>query len=173
MSKNAKFISPYYKEDEWNEVKELLGREPIGLHRIVKFHPKGHPAVLEVFPYSNHIPFPTLYWLCCPIWKKEISHFEKDGLIKELEEKVLEDRTLKESLQKDHENYRDLRTQLFYHYMQDKDIQDPSHKSVLFDSGIGGMKNFKKIKCLHLQLAYELASPVETSLSLSKYISFK
>ena len=46
---------------------------------------KDGPLVLEMPPIQNGRPFPTIFWLVCPVLKKEISHLERDGLIQKTE----------------------------------------------------------------------------------------
>lgn len=155
--------SPLYSEEDWQEVQRLLGRAPRGLNRVVKYHPtKKHPMVIEVIPYVQGAPFPTLYWLTCPILKKEISHIEKDGWIERFEKELFSPGSDNNAtLKKHHENYRDQRVALFEKTILNKgkeslDIPEPMLK-IIKESGIGGISDFNHIKCFHLHYAHHLA----------------
>jgi len=51
------------------------------------------PAVIKVPPkLDDNTPFPTTYWLSCPMMNKKIGSLESQGLIKALD-KELQDNT--------------------------------------------------------------------------------
>jgi len=150
---------PYTSED-FQEVAGLLGREPRGLYKVIKRHPvKNHPMVIKVIPWVKNQPFPTLYWLTCPILKKEISHIEKDGWIGRFEKKYFEpDSELNEVLQAQHAAYRDERIELFNKVDGDWEKLPVAMQEILKKSGIGGISDFNHIKCFHLHYAHYLAT---------------
>ena len=149
-----------YTEQDWQQVKELLGRAPRGLRRVVKYHPeKKHPMVIEVLPFVENAPFPTLYWLTCPILKKEISHIEKDGWIERFEKEYFPPATEQNTtLQKNHQDYRDQRVQLFNDVIKDWSIVPEPMAKIIQETGIGGISDFNHIKCFHLHYAHHLAA---------------
>jgi hypothetical protein len=140
------------------EVSGLLGRKATGTKKVVCRNKMGQPAVIEVDPLIKGRPFPTIYWLICPILKKELSHLEKNGLIQKIEQDYVQENTeFAASLKKGHENYRDKRVKLFEkHGHQWSDLAE-NKQEVLKESGIGGIRNFSHIKCLHLHYAHHLA----------------
>ena len=55
------------------------------------------PAVIKVPPKLNDgTPFPTTYWLTCPMYNKKIGSLESQGLIKELDKELENNPDLKE-----------------------------------------------------------------------------
>ncbi len=148
-----------YNEEDYNMVAELLGRSPRGLYKVEKYHPtKKHPMVIQVLPYVNEAPFPTLFWLTCPILKKEISHIEKDGWIEKLEKEVFTpDSDDLAQLKKDHLAYAKERQELFLKTGGDWELIPSPMASILQESGIGGIADFDHIKCFHLHYAHHLA----------------
>lgn len=148
-----------YSELDLESVTELLGRRPRGLYEVVKYHPtKKHPMVIKVIPWVEGAPFPTIYWLTCPLLKKELSHLEKDGAIKDLEKNFLSQEENLTLLKKDHENYRDERISFFNETVKDWSRLPEAQQAIIKKTGIGGIADFSHIKCLHLQYAYHLAN---------------
>ena len=48
------------------------------------------PAVIKVPPkLDDGTPFPTTYWLTCPMYNKKIGSLESHGLIKELDKEII------------------------------------------------------------------------------------
>lgn len=164
-----------YSEEDYREVKRLLGRAPRGLHRVVKYHPKEkHPMVIEVIPFVDKAPFPTLYWLTCPILKKEISHIEKDGWIERFEKEIFppgtpENRTLKEH----HQSYRDQRVNLFEKVMGDWSVMPEPMSKIIKETGIGGISDFNHIKCFHLHYAHHLVDKNVVGQALDDKFNFQ
>lgn len=147
-----------YTEEDYEWVSQLLGRKPRGLYKVEKYHPeKKHPMVIKVLPYVDGAPFPTLYWLTCPILKKEISHIEKEGLIETLEKEDFSQGSENlEALRRNHENYRDQRIKLFEETFGDWSIMPEPMQKILKETGIGGIADFDHIKCFHLHYAHHL-----------------
>lgn len=97
-------------------------------------------------------PFPTLYWLADEDLVKRISHVERAGWIKRFEARIADDPELSEAYRLDHESYIEERWALLSE-------EDRVHAEALGlrERGIGGLLDFGKIKCLHLQYAHHLA----------------
>lgn len=148
-----------YTAEDFEKVKELLGRTPRGLYKVEKYHPiHKHPMVIQVLPYVKGAPFPTLFWLTCPILKKEISHIEKDGWIEKLEKEhfASESENLK-LLKEDHLAYARERQELFLKTGGDWAMIPSPMAEILKETGIGGIHDFDHIKCFHLHYAHHLA----------------
>lgn len=148
-----------YTHDDWVQVRELIGRPPYGLYKVVKYHPQHkHPMVIEVIPWVKGAPFPTLYWLTCPILKKEISHIEKDGWVGKLEKEYFSKGSENlELLHGNHQAYRDKRIKLFEDAGLNWDQVPRPMAQIIKTTGIGGIADFDHIKCLHLHYAHHLA----------------
>ena len=139
--------------EDFETVTKQLGRPPVGARLVVARDLEGHPVVIEVDPLVNGVPFPTTYWLTCPTLRKLISRLECQGLISlwEKDEKVVR------QLEKDHLRYRETRFALLQKcHPQWRNL--PAGKlAVLKMSGIGGIRDFTHIKCMHLHYAHFLA----------------
>jgi uncharacterized protein len=152
-----------YTENDWEQVRELIGRPPYGLYKVIKYHPvKKHPMVIQVIPWVKGAPFPTLYWLTCPILKKEISHIEKDGWVGKLEREYFAPGSENlEKLKSQHKRYRDERIELLESVGIDWAEIPESMAEIIKTTGIGGISDFDHIKCLHLHYAHHLAQENE------------
>ena len=54
------------------------------------------PAVIKVpSNLDDGTPFPTSYWLTCPMYNKKVGSLESQGLIKELDKQLNENEDLK------------------------------------------------------------------------------
>lgn len=142
-------------QDIVNSVAQLLGREPKGLYEICRYNIEGQPAIIKVLPIVDKTPFPTLYWLCCPLLKKEISHIEKTGLIKEIEGNLFREKPeMLASLKADHERYQKQRIELIREANLNLEELDEGKKKVLTESGIAGIMDWNFIKCFHTHYAH-------------------
>ena len=57
------------------------------------------PVVIKVPPnLDDGTPFPTTYWLSCPMYTKKVGSLESTGLIKELDDQIQKDKNLYESI---------------------------------------------------------------------------
>jgi hypothetical protein len=114
--------------------------------------------VIEVLPFVKGAPFPTLYWLTCPILKKEISHIEKDGWIERFEKELFSPGSSNNTLlQEHHKNYRDQRVKLFNESSLNWEEVPEAMAKIIKETGIGGISDFNHIKCFHLHYAHHLA----------------
>lgn len=99
--------------------------------------------VIENHPVQNGVPFPTLYWLTCPMLLKRVSHLEAGGVMAALNQKIAGAPDLKERLQSSIDVLRARRD---------------SH-AVIEESGAPPGGGPDKVKCLHAHVAQELALP--------------
>ncbi len=88
-------------------------------------------------------PFPTLYWLTCPILVKRMSHLEAAGELASLTQRLSTEPGLQERLARALERYRARRD---------------SHEVIIESGGPPG-GGPERVKCLHSHTAQELASP--------------
>ena len=103
----------------------------------------GVPMVIENHPVQNGVPFPTLYWLTCPMLLKRVSHLEAGGVMAALNERIAGAPDLKARLESSIEALRARRD---------------SH-AVIEESGAPPGGGPDKVKCLHAHVAQELALP--------------
>ena len=99
------------------------------------------PMVVESHPIlDDGSPFPTLYWLTCPILVKRVSRLESQGAMAELNERTVRDRALVERAQVAADALRARRD---------------SH-AVIGDSGSAPGGDPERVKCLHAHVAQVL-----------------
>lgn len=146
---------------EKNIVKLQIEREPVGIINIFKYCPHNYPAIIKVHPFLKKRVFPTTYWLTCPFLNREIAVLEDKNWISKLEILLEERDDLKESLK---ESYIKYKVQRFSMLNKDK-IDQVKNKSMdiyhtLKDSGVGGIREDKGLKCLHAHVADYLANGI-------------
>lgn len=142
--------------DDFKIVTTQLGRKPIGVLEVMVRDHAGAPAVIKVDPLADGKPFPSLYWLTGPKLHKAIADIESTAWIKNLENVVFPgEEKLMARLKRDNENYRDLRWQLFQSLHSTSELSE-GYLKVIRDTGIGGIQNFSRVRCLHMHYAYHL-----------------
>ncbi|KAB2344014.1 DUF501 domain-containing protein [Actinomadura rudentiformis] len=127
-----------------------LGREPRGIRRVAYRCPCGLPAVIETSPrLPDGTPFPTLFYLTCPKAASAIGTLEGSGVMREMQERLARDPSLKAKYSEAHEDYlrrRDEATR--------EDGVEPLPAGM---QSAGGMP--ERVKCLHALAGHELAVP--------------
>ena len=104
------------------------------------------PVVIKVPPKLNDgTPFPTTYWLTCPMYNKKIGSLESQGLIKELDKELENNPDLKEKWKSRQKSYQAEREEL---------VNENSGPQAT--GGVGGAT--ESIKCLHSHTADELST---------------
>lgn len=143
-------------EQQLELIEKQLGRKPRGLVDIAWQNKQGIPAVLQMRSLVDDKPFPTLYWLSSKDLYRAIAEIETGGEVKRIEQQIGLDDELRAAHLADQQRYVDLRWKM----MADNDRQriDELGFTELFNSyGIGGIRHWDKVRCLHMQYAYHLA----------------
>lgn len=137
------------------QITDDIGRPPEGDFLVALTDTQERALVLQVPPFVKGIPFPTVFWLCCPKMKKAIDHLEARGLIKDLEQKIQLEPEWREKIATDHKRYRDYRVSLIT--QQDRNLCDNPNKLLSLETkGVGGVDNWEQIRCLHMHYAHHL-----------------
>ncbi|MBU1048844.1 DUF501 domain-containing protein [Candidatus Bipolaricaulota bacterium] len=137
-------------------VGQQLGRRPRGVFRVSVRCSYGYPQVIRVHPVVAGKPFPTLFWLTCPLLAREIGHLEADGWVKHLETRMMEQPELRDAMRQAHQRTCAIRDELLS--ADEKAALTANGTLVgLVGRGIGGISNWDRLKCLHLHAAHELA----------------
>lgn len=125
-------------------VKAQLGRPPRGRWGVrVRCH-LGVPMVIESHPrLDDGTPFPTLFWLTCPVLMKRVGRLEMEGAMNVLNQKLAEDQELRHRLEDTIARIKERRDS--YEAIEDQ------------GSPPGGGPDH--IKCLHAHVAQELGLP--------------
>ncbi|MGC9383149.1 MAG: DUF501 domain-containing protein [Kosmotogaceae bacterium] len=105
------------------------------------------PQVIRSYPLKNNRPFPTIFWLTCPLLRKNVSRLEEKGMIKYFEKRLKKEPEMKKRFLLAQEATKELRKTLLPEKIPYWIKED------LISKGIGGSKKYLTVKCLHLQLA--------------------
>jgi len=122
--------------------------------------PAGHPQVLRCYPLRKSSerfePFPTLFWLVCPRLVDALSKLEHDGWIQRLSSRLEVDAAFRAEVEADHRAYIAERfAALSWEDQYEVRLRDL--EADFSQRGIGGIRDFGYVKCLHLHYAHHLA----------------
>ncbi len=138
----------FISNEDMKIVSYQLGRTPKNVVRVVKRCSYGFPTVIESKSILEGKPFPTVYWLTCPFLRYAISQIESLGGISRFEG-ILS--TSPEVYTKHVESH--LKAKAKAVELADKNVQVIEN---LKKRGMGGISDFKHVKCLHMHVAYHL-----------------
>lgn len=139
----AALARPCLTGDDLALASALLGRPARGRPAAAVRCAWGLPAVLRVDPVvGDGTPFPTTFWLACPLAAKQVSRLEGEGVMAELTARLREDPELAAGHARAHERYVALRDRL--------------GPPVPGNPSAGGMPD--RVKCLHSLYAHHLAT---------------
>ena len=140
-------------------VRWQIGRSPRGLVAIARDCPHGYPQVTVNRPLLRHGSgfevFPTLFWLTCPYLVREVGKLEARGLVKEFEARIPREPALREAYLRAHGEYRRERLSLLS--PEEEEFLREAGAWDAVETGIAGLRNPLRVKCLHAQLAHYLA----------------
>jgi exopolyphosphatase / guanosine-5'-triphosphate,3'-diphosphate pyrophosphatase len=134
---------PQIRAADVHAVRTQLGREPTTTFSVVArcSTAGGHPLVIRNHPLDREgRPFPTLYWLTCPVAVKVIARLESDGWIARLNRRAEEDDGFRQRLERAHAEYARERGQV---------VEEAGEWG-----GVGGIR--RGLKCLHAHYAHHL-----------------
>ena len=117
-----------------------IGRPLRAASTVLRRCDLGLPIVAEVPPIlDTGEPFPTRYWLTCPLAHRRIARIEGEGGVRAAQAKVAADPELKEALEAAHARY-----------ARDRDalLSTARHRP---SGGVGGSSG--GVKCLHAHYA--------------------
>ncbi len=128
-------------EDE-RTVRTQLGRPARGRWGVAARCHLGLPVVIENHPVlEDGSPFPTTYWLTCPLLVKRVSRLEAGGRMRELNAALSADQALASRMSDAIERY----------------VARRDEHEVIADSEGPPGGDAGRIKCLHAHAAHELA----------------
>jgi hypothetical protein len=120
-----------------------LGRPPRAIHAVAHRCGCGNPDVVTTEPrLPDATPFPTLYYLTCPVAAARIGTLEASGLMAEMTRRLAEDPVLAARYRAAHQRYLDERGRL-------------GEVPEIAGISAGGMPD--RVKCLHVLVAQALA----------------
>lgn len=131
-------------------IEKQLNRKIINEIKVVKRCSYGYPQVIKNYPLKDKKPFPTLQWLTCPFLIEQVSKLEEVHSIRLFEKELMEDKELQEKMIQAHNQEIKERLKI----LENEILSLPENmQKKLKTVGVGGIQNFKTIKCLHLHLA--------------------
>lgn len=132
-------------EEDRATVVVQIGRPLRAASEVVSRCHLGLPVVIRVAPIlDDGTPFPTLYWLTCPLARTRIGRLESGGGVKRMENKAAADPEFGAALEAAHRSYERERDA-----MLDREA-DPAPSG-----GVGGTE--RGVKCLHAHYAHTRA----------------
>ena len=140
-------------KSDLQQIEAQLGRRPRGVIAVERRCPAGHPQVIKVYPLIEKEPFPTLFWLTCPGIIRQISRLEHEGWIEHLERLIKEDQGLRRRYHRSHRAY----IQERWETLSEEDkrcIEEQGLREVFQRRGIGGLRDWDAVKCLHMHYAH-------------------
>ena len=123
-----------------------LGRPLAGSSRVVRRCGWRLPVVIAVHPELEGKPFPTLYWLTCPLARRRVSRLEQKGGVRDFTQRVAEEPAFGEAFAQAQEAYAKERASYL-------DPESPLARQL--QGGVGGARG--GVKCLHAHYAHLLA----------------
>lgn len=136
-----------------------LGRPPKGVRAIARDCQWQYPQVTVNHPLHREGDgfeiFPTLFWLTCPFLVEEVARLESAGWVRRLEARLGQDPELAASYARAHEEYRRERLALLSPAEEEFLRARGAWEAV--ETGVAGLRNPRRVKCLHAQLAHFLA----------------
>lgn len=121
----------------------MIGRRLRGESAVAVRCGWGLPAVLRVSPQlRDGTPFPTMFWLSCPMANRHVGRLEADGVMSDLTDRLRVDDELAEAYRASSQRYVTARNHL----------GDPVPR----DDAAGGMPT--RVKCLHSLYGHYLAT---------------
>lgn len=122
---------------------EMIGRPPRGRPAPAVRCRWGLPAVLRVDPQlGDGTPFPTTFWLACPLANRRVGTLEAGGMMVALNRRLADEPDLAAAYAAAHARYVAFRDQL--------------GPAVPGDPSAGGMPG--RVKCLHALYGHHLAT---------------
>jgi uncharacterized protein len=133
------------RTDDQEVIETQIGRPLRAESEVVARCHLDMPVVVRVPPHlDNGTPFPTLYWLTCPLATTRIGRLEGAGGVKRMETKAAADAGFAAALEQAHVSYAAERDGLV------TDIGAPAPSG-----GVGGAA--RGVKCLHAHYAHHAA----------------
>ena len=128
--------------DDRKIVAAQIQREPRSVVDVVTRCHLALPVVIKVPPHlDDGTPFPTSYWLTCPLAMRRIGRIEAAGGVKQAEEKLASDPGLSEAYRRTMQRYEADRDALI----------EPGGAKHRPSGGVGGSRS--GVKCLHAHYA--------------------
>jgi len=134
-----------------------LGRTPRGFEAVCVRCPYGFPQVVSVPPVIDGEPFPTTFWLTCPHLAVRVSRVEAAGGIHRMEERLRRDARFAARYADAHRAAIAERTRRLSPRDRAR-LAASGRLDALLRTGVAGLSDRSRVKCLHAHVAHALAS---------------
>jgi len=131
--------------DDRKVIETQLGRPQRADSEVVSRCHLGLPVVVRVPPLlDDGTPFPTLFWLTCPLAVARIARVESSGGVKRMDTRSESDPQFAEDLENANRSYE-----------TERDVRVPPGADPAPSGGVGGSSS--GVKCLHAHYAHTRA----------------
>lgn len=121
----------------------MIGRPLRGHGAVAVRCAWGLPAVVRVAPrLDDGTPFPTMFWLSCPLANRAVGRLESHGVMRDLTARLAEDTDLAHAYRAAHDRY-----------VSARDTLGPPVPGAPSAGGMPG-----RVKCLHALYGHHLAT---------------
>lgn len=129
-------------------VSAQLGRKVRGPVEVVRRCSLGLPIVVAVPPIVGGTPFPTRYWLTCPLARRRVARLEGAGGVRAFDARLALDAALEGELARAHERYAADRDEAL------ADLPSKDEGARRPTGGVAGIgAHSSGVKCLHAHFA--------------------
>jgi uncharacterized protein len=130
-----------------NKVYGIVARCPHGAPKVLVLNPVINVEREEI----NYSSLANLVWLSCPFLRKIILDLENSGMVSRAQQLLHKDRAMATLMNDAHAHFYYFRKEMFRLMIgRPYRASETSH----FDVGIGGIKDIRVVKCLHLHYAH-------------------
>lgn len=127
-------------------VRDQIGRPPRSPWRVAVRCPHGHPSVIaSPSRLADGTPFPTTFWLTCPLLADAVAREESAGGVTAWEARMRRDPALVVREREAQAAYRTARA------------AESGGEDACGDAGVAGVRRPGSVKCLHARVAAYLA----------------
>lgn len=146
-------------------ISKQLGAQEVFLCSIAERCIYGYPRIIVLSPVKNENEKETInygalrnvFWLTCPYCNDVIHKLENDGYISKIENFIQENRLAREWMNSAHSHMYFIRKKIYRDFF--KDIY-PEELISFFNTGVGGVKDWCTLKCLHAHFAFYRINPI-------------
>ena len=116
------------------------------------------PIMVVLNPFLEHAldftALTNLMWLMCPHLNERIHALESEGLVSEIGKLVKQSPSYSNSMKRAHAEFALLRLKMCGNKLDDAHFFNSFSK--VFNTGIGGIRDIEKVKCLHIHYIHSL-----------------
>lgn len=136
-------VQPEAAAHDVTVISAQLGRPARGQPAVMHRCSFGLPTVVRVAPrLDDGTPFPTTFWLTCPLLRSRVGTLEADHVMAGFNERLATDEALRDGYAAAHKRYVGFR--------------DAMGEPLENAPGSGGMPGY--VKCLHVHVGHHLAT---------------